>query len=43
MGPARLAGLNNGTIAWADLAQERTVTGWRRSFVPTPVRDLIPA
>jgi hypothetical protein len=43
MGPTRLAGLNDGTIAWADLAQERTTTGWRRSFTPTPVRDLIPA
>lgn len=42
MGPTRLAGLNDGSIAWADLAQERTTTGWRRSFTPTPVRDLIP-
>lgn len=40
MGPTKLAGLNDGSIRWEDLATERTTAGWRRSFVPTPVGAL---
>lgn len=41
MGPARLAGLEDGSIAWSDLSTKRTTGGWRDSFAPTPLRDLV--
>lgn len=40
MGPARLDLLESGQVGWGDLATLRTSTGWRPSYVPTPVRDL---
>lgn len=40
MGPSRLAALDAGT-PWHDLAQRRTSSGWRDSWVPTPARDLL--
>jgi SPP1 gp7 family putative phage head morphogenesis protein len=40
MGPARLARLNSGAVAWADLARLKQNPGWRPSYVTTPVRDL---
>lgn len=40
MGPARLGLLETGQVGWGDLATLRTTTGWRPSYVPTPVRDL---
>ncbi|MDF5758602.1 phage minor head protein [Spongiactinospora sp. TRM90649] len=40
MGPGRLATLDRGDIAWADLAQRRDNPDWRPSYVPTPVGQL---
>lgn len=40
MGRARLAALDRGNIAWADLVTLRQNPGWRPSYVPTPVHDL---
>lgn len=40
MGPGRMAALNTGT-PFHDLARRRTTPGWRDSWAPTPVRDLI--
>ena len=40
MGPARLALLDSGDIAWADLSTRRSTTGWRDSYHVTPVTDL---
>jgi SPP1 gp7 family putative phage head morphogenesis protein len=42
MGPTRLAMLDDGVIAWADLARRRSNPGWRDSWTATPVRDLVP-
>jgi SPP1 gp7 family putative phage head morphogenesis protein len=39
MGPARLAALDNGTLAWSDLAVNRTNPGWRDSWVPVTVHQ----
>jgi hypothetical protein len=41
LGPARLELLDRGEIEWGDLATERNNSGWRRSYVPTPVNQLI--
>lgn len=41
LGSTRLDLLDRGEIDWADLATERKNPGWRRSFVPTPVNQLI--
>jgi hypothetical protein len=41
LGPTRLDLLDRGDIEWGDLATERRTPGWRRSFVPTPVNQLI--
>lgn len=40
MGQARLDLLDAGEISWDDLATRRDTTGWRPSYVPTPVRRL---
>lgn len=40
MGPARLQLLDDGDIAWADLATRRTNKGWRSSYSPRSVSDL---
>lgn len=41
LGPTRLDLLDRGQIEWGDLATQRSNPGWRRSFVPTPVSQLI--
>lgn len=41
MGRRRLELLDSGDIDWSDLAVKRTTKGWRDSFVPTPVGDLL--
>jgi SPP1 gp7 family putative phage head morphogenesis protein len=41
MGPARLAGLRDGSISWADLSVRRSTDGWRDSYGVRPVRDLL--
>lgn len=41
MGPGRLALLRSGQIEWDDLATRRSTPGWRDSYAPTPVRDLV--
>lgn len=43
MGPTRLAGLQDGSIAWTDLSTKRSSDSWRDSFVPTPVGQLVAA
>lgn len=43
MGPTRLAGLNDGSVAWEDLSTRRVVQGWRDSFGVTPVKALTAA
>ncbi len=40
MGPARLQGLDDGTLTLTDLATRRQTVGWRDSWVPTPLRNL---
>ena len=40
MGRRRLDLLDSGAIAWADLPQRRTTTGWRDSFGIRPIKDL---
>ncbi|MFG1963099.1 hypothetical protein [Nonomuraea sp. NPDC049028] len=40
MGRRRLDLLDSGAIAWADLPQLRTTTGWRDSFGIRPIKDL---
>ena len=42
MGAARLKALNDGA-PWSSLTTEKPNVDWRRSFQPTPVRDLQPA
>lgn len=41
MGAQRLALLDAGKVSWEDLAQRRDTAGWRPSYAPTPVRDLV--
>lgn len=41
MGPGRLAALDRGDITWSDLARLRDNTGWRPSYQPVPLKDLI--
>lgn len=41
MGPTRLDLLERGEIDWADLATLRQNPGWRPSYVPTPVSQLV--
>lgn len=41
MGPARLQALNDGVVSLADMSQRRTTPGWRDSWAPTPVSDLL--
>jgi len=41
LGPSRLDLLDRGEIEWGDLATQRQNPGWRRSYVPTPVNQLI--
>lgn len=41
MGEQRLALLDAGKVSWEDLAQRRDTAGWRPSYAPTPVRDLV--
>lgn len=41
LGPTRLDLLDRGEIEWGDLATQRQNPGWRRSYVPTPVNQLI--
>jgi hypothetical protein len=41
MGLARLEALQNGDIAWADLTKLRTTPGWRDSWAPAPLKDLL--
>jgi SPP1 gp7 family putative phage head morphogenesis protein len=43
MGPQRLAALDRGDVAWSDLSTRRSTGGWRDSFAPTPVKDLLRA
>jgi hypothetical protein len=40
MGPRRIAALNSGKVAWADLSSKRSTAGWRDSYGVTPLRDL---
>ncbi|MET9339266.1 hypothetical protein [Nonomuraea sp. NPDC003804] len=40
MGRRRLELLDSGQIAWSDLSQRRTTTGWRDSYGVRPVKDL---
>ena len=41
LGTRRLALLNQGSIGWDDLSTLRTTPGWRDSWAPTPMRDLL--
>lgn len=41
MGPARLDALNSGRIGWDDLPARRSTPGWRDSYTPAPVSDLL--
>lgn len=41
MGEQRLALLDAGKVSWEDLARRRDTAGWRPSYAPTPVRDLV--
>lgn len=43
MGAARLDALLRGDIAWSDLPQRRRTRGWRDSWAPAPLRDLLGA
>lgn len=40
MGATRLQLLDSGQIGWDDLAKRRETTGWRPSYVPTPLKQL---
>lgn len=40
MGKERLKAYQSGTASWDELSTRRTTSGWRDSFVPTPVSDL---
>lgn len=41
MGKRRLELLDSGGIDWSDLAVKRTTKGWRDSWAPAPVGDLL--
>lgn len=41
MGRQRLELLDAGRIDWSDLARQRSNPGWRDSWVPTPLSDLL--
>lgn len=41
MGPERLRALDDGLVGMGGLAQRRSTDGWRDSWVPTPVRNLL--
>lgn len=41
MGAKRLELLDSGKISWSDLARQRSNPGWRDSWVPTPLSDLL--
>lgn len=41
MGQSRLDLLRSGKVGWADLATRRTTAGWRDSYVPTSLSDLL--
>lgn len=41
MGPARLQALDDGLIGWGDLSTRRSTAGWRDSWAPTPVGQLL--
>ena len=41
MGSKRLALLDSGEISFTDLSSRRTTTGWRDSYAPTPLGDLL--
>lgn len=41
MGPERLRALDDGLVGMGDLATRRTTVGWRDSWAPTPIRDLL--
>lgn len=41
LGAQRLDLLDKGKIGWADLSQRRTTDGWRDSYAPTPIKDLV--
>jgi len=41
LGPTRLKLLEDGEITWEDLSTMRTTSGWRPSYVVTPVGDLV--
>jgi len=43
MGSARLAALQSGDAAWADLSKLRRTDGWRDSYGVAPLRDLLAA
>lgn len=40
MGPARLEALASGRVSLRDMATQRSTSGWRDSWAPTPVRAL---
>lgn len=42
MGAERLRLLKAGEISWDDLSTKRSTPGWRDSYHPTPVKDLLP-
>lgn len=41
MGKQRLAGLDDGSISWSDLSTKRSTDGWRDSWAPAPLRQLV--
>jgi SPP1 gp7 family putative phage head morphogenesis protein len=41
MGAQRLDALDTGQVDWAGLSTRRSTSGWRDSFAPTPVKDLV--
>lgn len=41
MGQARLDLLNTGKVSWGDLSSKRSTPGWRSSYAPTSVQDLL--
>jgi SPP1 gp7 family putative phage head morphogenesis protein len=38
MGTVRAQALRSGSMSWEDLTMRRTTSGWRDSYVPTPVK-----
>lgn len=41
LGQAKVDLLDKGDIAWADLSTKRITPGWRDSWAPTPLADLV--